>query len=876
MRRIMRTLCLAASVAAAGLPCSQAADNTPKWEACGWGGGGYYYAAVFHPTQDGVIYLGGDVGGVYKTEDNGRNWRIINNGLVNYGIFSLAVDRQNPQTVYAATEGGLCKSVDAGEHWKLLPRTEHKDLRITGEKGKSIRCIAVSPSNGKVVFAASPTGKVYKSVDGGETWAVSYEKKTAEEDPAALRMQFGKVNGAFFGGIWIPFTFPQGIAPENGAGFGFSFKGDKTQPKDAFLTLKSSTGAVYRSRNLRDLFLDDQWRDVVLRAEDFSPDPEFVKKSPDEAKSHPTPEWSTLTRMDFSCSGPLPTAASIGKIGKVFFAVTRDAEGKTAPASQPLLVTVKDFAAGKAVQTYGNIRTGNAAVGSAFSVALAEKDPSLVLAATADSGLILSRDGGQTWAQQSTPKRASSAAVAPSDANIIYATFFEEGVYKSADKGATWASISEGLPQAFSAKEVAVSPSSPQDVFLIGANGWNGSFFHSSDGGKTWKNSSALAMDSESDPTLQGAGSGKTPLSTPTNIAINPRNPKMLYISANWRCCLSEDGGLTWTERNRGADISCIYDIRFSGAKTYVCAMDEGTFVSENGGAKWRQLWPRKYTPDFTGHNWRIGLTTSNGVDRLVGTCSPWDVKYTNRVVVSEDGGNTFTVTTTGLPDYLPRANTMWGQSYARALSVDPKNPKIVYLGMDGDPTDGKSGGGIFKSEDGGYSWNQLPNQPASRRIFFGLMVDPTDSNRIYWGACGNNGGVHVSNDGGASWKRIFTNDAWIFNLLVTTDGTVYCAGKDLWRSTDHGATWKQLTHFAKYGAIVGMETDPRNANTMWISATTWDGNATGGVFKTTDGGATWQEITGNLGYVKPMVLRFNPATNELWAGGVTLHKIKQ
>src|SRR5688572_7239690 len=102
-------------------PITQAADTAPQWEPCGWGGGGFYYAAAYHPTQKGVIYMGGDVAGVYKTEDNGRTWRMVNNGLADYGVFSLAVDQKNPQTVYAATEGGLCKSIDAGEHWKLLP-----------------------------------------------------------------------------------------------------------------------------------------------------------------------------------------------------------------------------------------------------------------------------------------------------------------------------------------------------------------------------------------------------------------------------------------------------------------------------------------------------------------------------------------------------------------------------------------------------------------------------------------------------------------------------------------------------------------------------------------------------------------------------------
>src|SRR3712207_87658 len=45
------------------------AQPLPHWTPIGWGGGGFYYAAAFHPSRDGVIYLAGDVNGCYKSED---------------------------------------------------------------------------------------------------------------------------------------------------------------------------------------------------------------------------------------------------------------------------------------------------------------------------------------------------------------------------------------------------------------------------------------------------------------------------------------------------------------------------------------------------------------------------------------------------------------------------------------------------------------------------------------------------------------------------------------------------------------------------------------------------------------------------------------
>lgn len=845
-----------------------------SWTPCGWGGGGFYWSAVFHPSKDGVLYMGGDCAGVYKSLDHGRTWRLINNGLANYAVYSLAVDNQHPETVYAATEGGLCKSLDGGEHWALLPRSGRGELNITGQRERSIRSIAVDGSDGNVVYAASPGGKLYKSTNGGVAWKVAWEKADEPQDANILRVQFGKVNGQYFGGMWLSLTFPAEAKAEECTGFGFTFKGGGVVPQNAFLTLTLAGGAKYRSRDLREIFRDEQWRDMIWSAGDFVLDPDYAKKNPDKAQGLPaSPNWALVTRMDFTCVGPLMHEAPVGRFGKVYFAFPASGGQK----DKALLSTVRDFTADKAVQTYGNIHIGAAQGGVVYSVVVAPRNSSLILAATADSGLLRSTDAGRTWRALNTPRQASSVAVAWGDSNIIYGSFFKDGVWKSTDCGETWQCVSQSFAAGSSVIEAVVSPANPLNVYAICTTGWNGSFYLSSDGGHTWKESSQLAVDHEGNPTSgQGGESKMTRLSRPTNLTINPLNPQELFLSANWRPCLSEDGGLTWKERDRGADISCISDIRFYGNKTYVTAMDEGTLVSEDGGKAWRQLWPRKYGEDFSGHNWRIAVNDVGGAERIIATCSPWWDKYCARVILSGDGGKTFRVSTTGLPDYVVRPNTMWGAGHPRALAVDERNPQTVYLGIDGDPEAGKCGGGVFKSTDGGNTWKQLVDQPGSRRMFYGLAVDPTDSKRIFWGACGSKGGLYRSEDAGATWNHVFANEFWIFNVLVTPSGVVYCPGRNLWRSMDHGSTWLQITRFTGDRVIVGLEVNPHDERTMWISTVTWDSSSNGAVYKTSDGGATWQEITGNLPYAKPLILRYNPLTDELWAGGVGLFKLKQ
>ena len=661
------------------------------WEPAGWGGGGLFWSAAFDPTRPGVIYMGGDVAGVYKTEDSGRHWRMINSGLPNYAVYSLAVAPGVPNLVYAGTTGGVSRSADGGEHWQALPETGR--LGITAERGKSVRALAVDPVNGSVVYAGTPTGKIFKTTDGGQTWRQVYECRPA---------------------------------------------------------------------------------------------------------------------------------------------------------------------------------------GSVSAVAVSPRRASTVLGATTQ-GVVLSRDGGMTWNKVPGLGNATSVAASATDPDILYAA--AGGLYKSVDGGETWNACGAGIDPKTLVVDVAVSPKDAQAVSCIASTDWSGHFYTSGDGGKTWTEVNRLRADIEADPTLpdepEFKKSGTAGLSKPTNLVISPSDPRQMFIAANWRPCFSADGGRSWSERDRGADISVVYDIRFSGPRAYVGVMDEGVLTSADDGAQWRQLWPRAYDKNLSGHDWRLAVWNKGATDRILSTCSPWDAP-SDRVVVSEDGGKTFTMESQGLPEKRPTVDTMWGQGYLRALAPDPNHPNVIYAGIDGGPTPGGGGGGgIFKSEDGGLHWQALPNQPPSRRMFFALVVDPSDSRRLYWGTCGTDGGLYRSDDAGASWTRVFQQETWIFNVLVTRTGVVYCPGKNLWRSADHGQTWTPLNPGTD-GQILGLEADPRDEKTLWISSITWDESAHGSVRKTVDGGATWTDITGRLPYNKPLVLRFNPASNELWAGGVGLFKLKQ
>ncbi len=663
------------------------ADVPAHWQPCGWGGGGFYWACAFHPAKQGVVYLGGDVGGVYKSEDGGRHWRFANVGLTDYAVYALAVDPASPDTVYAGTQGGICKSRDAAAHWKLLDATAPKALNITSQRGKSVRNIAVDPADSRVVYAGTADGRILRSADGGAAW------------------------------------------------------------------------------------------DVVYKSD---------------------------------------------------------------------------------------------AVGSVASIAVCPSKSRVVLAATTGAGVLRSTEAGATWQAVGSAKDARSVAVSP-DGRTAYAACAKDGVVKSTDGGTTWDPTGGGIDAKCAVTDVALDPADAAHVCCIGNNGWNGFFYRSTDGGATWALSRSIVLSGES-----GGQAGSTSdLSRPANLALDPQDARRLFVAANWVPCASDDGGATWRESDHGADITVVTDIRFCEGRAYVTAMDEGLKVSADGGASWRQLAPWKYDPAVSGNEWRVAVRPGPHGDHIVSTCSPWD-RSINETLVSDDGGRTFRVCTQGLPDARPTADTMWGQGYARALAADPSDPNVLYLGIDGAPEEGKPAGGVFRSDDGGLTWQRTAGQPGSRRMFYGLAVDPTDTRRLFWGCCGEQGGIWRSEDAGATWQRVFSRETWLFNATVSASGAVYAAGHDLWRSTDHGATWKRLTDFGDTRDIVGLEIKPGDEDTVWLSKVRWDSAANGSIYRTTDGGGTWQDITGDLPVRQCKVLRYDPAGGCLWAGGVGLFKSPQ
>jgi len=244
-------------------------------------------------------------------------------------------------------------------------------------------------------------------------------------------------------------------------------------------------------------------------------------------------------------------------------------------------------------------------------------------------------------------------------------------------------------------------------------------------------------------------------------------------------------------------------------------------------------------------------------------------------------------------------------------IALDPVNPEIVYVGT-GDVNISITfavGNGLYKSIDGGGTWTNIGL--AEGKVISKIRINPQNPNEIYVGCMGNpyvrdgNRGLYKTTNGGGSWEQVLfvDDDAGVIDLVMNPQNPniLYAAswnrvrnsqesivtGEDakIWKTTNGGGTWEVLTNGLPTGVLnrIGLDILPSNPNVL-VAVFVGEDSRLLNVYRTDDAGVNWVPITtpdsfsgddplGGFGWYFGKV-KINPLNDqEIYLLGVDLHK---
>jgi photosystem II stability/assembly factor-like uncharacterized protein len=481
--------------------------------------------------------------------------------------------------------------------------------------------------------------------------------------------------------------------------------------------------------------------------------------------------------------------------------------------------------------------------------------------------------------------RVSDVEIHPKNSNIVLIGSAGGGVWKSLDGGVRFNSIFDNYCQSIGA--VAIDPNDPDNTYWVGT-------------GETWTRNSVSAGDGIYKTNDGGKNWTKLGLEKTDRIAsiqINPKNSNIIYVAALgalWGdsdergVYKTEDGGKTWNKvlfvnsttgcselvmdpSNPEVLYAAFWEFRRTAYSFSSGGLNSALYKSTDGGKTWNKLqngFPK-------GKLGRIAVSVAPSNSSIVYAVLEAEKKEEKGLYRSDDGGNTW--------KFL---NGDFGLTvrpfYFSKITIDPKNPDIIVkaglsgsISRDGGKTFKNLGsmhsdihdvvfdpfnsdklfsatdGGLYRSLDGGSSFEMIENLPLSQ--FYHVSIDNREPYYVYGGLQDNNSWFGPSASPGGvearDWELVGQGDGFRVYPHPTEPTVVYSemqGAENIWRFDVKKQEIKNVKPYAvegdpklRFNWNAPITTSPHQANRLFVGSQF--------VHVSEDSGDTWKKISPDL-----------------------------
>jgi photosystem II stability/assembly factor-like uncharacterized protein len=557
------------------------ASHAAQWSSLGPEGGDVRSLA-YDPANPDHIILGTSTGVLFVSNDAGHSWtRFAHLGPNDdYVLDHVVFDPQNPKKLYVSAwsfqnqqAGDVFRSHDGGKNWEPVP----------GMHGKSVRALAISASDSKVLVAGTLEG-VYRTKDGGNNWdRISPANHADIKNVESIAVDPSNPDVVYAGTWHLAWKTPDGGATWQHINKGmiddsdvFSIIVDKANPSIVFA---SACSGIYKSESSGELFKKIQGipfsarRTRVLKQDPtnasivYAGTTEGLWKSSDLGKT-----WKHVTNSDVVVNDVLVDPRNSQH---VLLATDRMGILSSADGTQTFSASNQGFS-----------HRYIAAIEADHS------DPKTIYVGLINDqelgGVFMSRDGGAHWQQRSTGLGARDVFTLKQASNGTLVAGTNRGMFLLEKNGATWRPSNTVVSETSATKVIKVKGKTKRvashstkrselnarvnDV-EIASNRWlaatSAGLYTSSDQGKLWTGGPVM---------------GKQDF-----VAVRA-DREMIVAATRSTVLVSTDGGTEWKQAPLTSFVSSVYGLAITPDANIFVASREGIFHSADAGKTWEHV----------------------------------------------------------------------------------------------------------------------------------------------------------------------------------------------------------------------------------------------------------------------------------------------